>query len=158
MGTKVWAGLAGALGMLLGQGKAVAADVAAAGERPGVGRITGVGGVFFKSPDPKALAVWYRDVMGIRIETWGGATLPTDTPGHPPVVVWSPYPDTPESMAPSTRDFIVSFAVDDLDAFAARLSAKGVAVHREPADPNGRFAWILDPDGTKIELWQPTRR
>jgi catechol 2,3-dioxygenase-like lactoylglutathione lyase family enzyme len=123
--------------------------------KPSSGHITGIGGVFFKSKDPKALGAWYRDVLGIRIQPWGGATLAYDAPGHPPVVVWSPYPDTAESMAPSTRDFIVNFAVDDLDAFTARLAAKGVSVHKEPSDPNGTFAWILDPDGTKIELWQP---
>jgi predicted enzyme related to lactoylglutathione lyase len=120
-----------------------------------VGRITGVGGIFFKSKDPKALATWYRDVLGIKVENWGGAMLPTDAPGHPPVVVWSPFPATSDQMAPSTREFMVNFAVDDLDALAAKLEAKGVAVHRQPPDPNGSFAWILDPDGTKIELWQP---
>jgi predicted enzyme related to lactoylglutathione lyase len=144
-------------GALLCQGGASGRDAAANGNGPSTGRITGVGGVFFKSKDPKALAAWYRDVMGIKVEAWGGATLPTNAPGHPPVVVWSPYPDTAEWMAPSSRDFIVNFAVDDLDAFAARLEAKGVTVHKEPADPNGTFAWILDPDGTKIELWQPKR-
>ncbi|MDB5481447.1 MAG: glyoxalase [Caulobacteraceae bacterium] len=143
---------------MLCQRVASAADVAVPKDGPSAGHVTGVGGVFFKSKDPKALAAWYRDVMGIKIENWGGATLPTDAPGHPPVVVWSPYPDTAESMAPSSRDFSVNFAVDDLDTFSARLAAKGVDVHREPPDPNGTFAWILDPDGTKIELWQPTRR
>ena len=143
---------------LLWLGGARAADLAPARDGSGAGRITGVGGVFFKSKDPRALAAWYRDVMGIRIEAWGGATLPYDAPGHPPVAVWSPFPDTEESMAPSTREFMVNFAVDDLEAFAAKLTAKGVTVHRQPADPNGAFAWILDPDGTKIELWQPNRR
>jgi catechol 2,3-dioxygenase-like lactoylglutathione lyase family enzyme len=94
---------------------------------------------------------------GNRVEAWGGATLPTDAPGHPPVVVWSPFPADTRYMAPSTREFMVNFAVDDLDAFAARLAAKGVMVHQQPADTNGRFAWIVDPDGTKIELWQPKR-
>jgi predicted enzyme related to lactoylglutathione lyase len=121
------------------------------------GRITGIGGVFFKSKDPKALAAWYRDVMGIKVEDWGGATLPYDAPDHPPVVVWSPFPAATDYMAPSTREFMVNFAVDDLDAFAAKLAAKGVTVHRQSADENGTFAWILDPDGTKIELWQPKK-
>ncbi|MGC1335929.1 MAG: VOC family protein, partial [Candidatus Cybelea sp.] len=62
-------------------------------------------------------------------------------------------------LAPSRRDFMLDFAVDDLDAFLTRLEAKGVAIlKRDDSDPNGRFAWILDPDGTKIELWQPTKR
>ncbi len=80
------------------------------------GRITGVGGIFFKSKDPKALAAWYRDVLGVTLEPWGGATLRYDAPGHPPVVVWSPFPQSTKYMAPSTREFMIDFAVDDLDA------------------------------------------
>jgi predicted enzyme related to lactoylglutathione lyase len=61
-------------------------------------------------------------------------------------------------MAPSTREFMINFAVDDLDAMVARLTSKGVKIlHRDDSDPNGDFAWILDPDGTKIELWQPKK-
>lgn len=120
------------------------------------GRITGVGGVFFKSKDPKALAAWYRDVLGLPVESWGGAALRYDAPGHPPVLVWNAFPQTTDYMAPSTREFMVNFAVDDMDAFLARLKAKGVAIlKRDDKDPNGKFAWILDPEGTKIELWQP---
>lgn len=122
----------------------------------GAGRITGVGGIFFKSKDPKALAAWYRDVLGITLEPWGGAALRTDAPGHPPVVVWNAFPQNSEYFAPSTQPYMVNFAVDDLDAFLARLKKKGVAVlKRDDTDPSGKFAWILDPEGTKIELWQP---
>jgi predicted enzyme related to lactoylglutathione lyase len=72
------------------------------------------------------------------------------------MVVWSPFPETSDYMAPSTRDVMINFAVDDMDALIARLTSKGVAIlRRDDKDPNGRFAWILDPDGTKIELWQP---
>jgi catechol 2,3-dioxygenase-like lactoylglutathione lyase family enzyme len=121
-----------------------------------VGRITGVGGVFVRSKDPKALAAWYRDVLGVPVEPWGGATLRYDAPGHPPVLVWSAFPETTDYMAPSTRAFMINFAVDDLNAFLDRLKAKGVTViKRDDSDPNGSFAWIIDPDGTKIELWQP---
>jgi catechol 2,3-dioxygenase-like lactoylglutathione lyase family enzyme len=120
------------------------------------GHITGVGGVFFKSKNPKALAAWYRDVLGMNVEAWGGAALRYDAPGHPPAVAWSPFRESSNYMAPSTREFMINFAVDDLDAVLARLTSKGVAViKRDDSDPNGRFAWILDPDGTKIELWQP---
>ena len=121
-----------------------------------MGRITGVGGIFFKSHDPKALSAWYRDVLGMKIETWGGAMLRYDDPQHPPMVVWSPFKTDSDQMAPSTREFMINFAVDDLDAFIARIAAKGVKVlKRDDSDPSGSFAWILDPDGTKIELWQP---
>jgi len=121
-----------------------------------VGHVTGVGGLFVRSKDPKALAAWYRDVLGVKIEPWGGAMLRYDAPGHPPVVVWSPFPQATTYMAPSTREFMIDFAVDDLDAILARAKDKGVAViKRDDSDPNGSFAWIMDPDGTKIELWQP---
>jgi len=120
------------------------------------GRVTGVGGVFFKSEDPKALAEWYRDVLGIKIESWGGAMLAYDAPGHPHVLVWSPFPASTDHMAPSKREFMLNFAVDDLDAILAHLAAKGVTpLGRDDTDAHGKFAWILDPDGTKIELWQP---
>jgi len=121
-----------------------------------VGHITGLGGLFVRSKDPKALAAWYRDVLGLKVESWGGAVLRYDAPGHPPVLTWSPFPQTTSYMAPSTQPFMINFAVDDLDAFLARLKEKGVAIiKRDDSNPNGSFAWILDPDGTKIELWQP---
>ena len=133
-----------------------AISVAAAAVAEPAGHVTGVGGIFVKSKDPKALAAWYRDALGVEIKPWGGATLRYDAPGHPPVVVWSPFPQSTDYMAPSTRELMLNFAVDDMDAIVARLNAKGVTIlKRNDKDPSGRFAWILDPDGTKIELWQP---
>jgi predicted enzyme related to lactoylglutathione lyase len=121
-----------------------------------VGRITGVGGIFVTSKDPKALAAWYRDVLGIPLEQWGGASLRYDAPGHPPMLLWNAMPANSDEIAPSTRDFMLNFAVDDLGAFIARLQKHGVKIlKRDDTDPYGKFAWILDPDGTKIELWQP---
>ncbi len=123
------------------------------------GRITGIGGVFVISKNPKALAAWYRDVLGISLEKWGGAKFRYDATGHPPVASWIAFPEGESYFAPSRREFMLNFAVDDLDAFLTRLKAKGVAIlKRDDSDPNGKFAWILDPDGTKIELWQPTQR
>ena len=121
-----------------------------------VGRITGVGGIFVRSPDPKTLEAWYRDVLGVKLEPWGGVMLSNDAAGRPPYVVWTPFPESTAYMAPSTREFMLNFAVDDLDAFLEMLKAKGVTViKRDDSDPSGSFAWILDPDGTKIELFQP---
>jgi predicted enzyme related to lactoylglutathione lyase len=121
-----------------------------------MGRITGVGGIFLKSKDPKALMAWYRDVLGIELEAWGGATLPYDALRHPPAVVLNAIDQATDYMEPSKRDFMINFAVDDLAAFCDRLEAKGVSVlKRDDSDPSGKFAWIVDPDGTKIELWEP---
>ena len=133
------------------------ATAATASDPPG--RITGIGGIFVVSKDPKALAAWYRDVLGIPLERWGGATFRYDATGHPAVAVWTAFPEGGSNLAPSRREFMLNFAVDDLDAFIARLKAKGVTIlKRDDSDPSGKFAWILDPDGTKIELWQPTKR
>ena len=118
-------------------------------------RITAVGGVFFKSPDPKALAAWYQNTLGIAVESWGGAMIGTEG-GGPGYAVWSPHSKDSDHFEPSKREFMLNFAVDDLDAFLAGLEAKGVAVNgRQEMEGMGKFAWILDPDGTKIELWQP---
>jgi predicted enzyme related to lactoylglutathione lyase len=137
----------------------VAADQAApaaAAEAQARGHVTGVGGVFVRSSDPKALARWYQDVLGVPVQSWGGAVLHYDQPGHPPVLTFAPFSAKSGYFDPSKREFMLDFAVDDMDAMVARISARGVAIlKRDDSDPNGRFAWILDPEGTKIELWEP---
>jgi catechol 2,3-dioxygenase-like lactoylglutathione lyase family enzyme len=137
------------LGALIMAGR----DESVAGEP--AGRITGVGGVFFKAKDPKALAAWYRDVLGLPLESWGGAMLRYDAPRHPEVLIWNAFPASTGYFTPSTAGFMINYAVDDLDAFLARLQAKKVEILKREDDPNGRFAWILDPEGNKIELWEP---
>lgn len=123
-------------------------------EQPG--HVTGIGGVFVKSKDPGALAQWYRDVLGLDVANWGGAALPFDKPGRPPKVTWMAFPETTDHTKPSTREFMINFAVDDMDAIVARLTAKGITIlKRDDSNAFGRFAWIQDPDGTLIELWQP---
>ena len=123
---------------------------------PGAGHVTGIGGIFVKSKDPHALAAWYHDVLGVTLEPWGGVAFSNDAPAHPPKAAWIAVRNASILMAPSTREFMLDFAVDDLDAIVARLSAHGVSLlKRDDSDPSGRFAWVLDPDGTKIELWQP---
>ena len=123
---------------------------------PEPGHITGIGGVFFKAKDPKALAAWYRDVLGLPLQPWGGAALRYDAPGHPPAAAWSAFAASSSYFSPSTSDFMIDYAVDDLDALVARLKDKGVAIlKRSDDDQSGRFAWILDPEGNKVELWEP---
>jgi len=125
---------------------------------PPAGHITGLGGVFVTSKDPKALAKWYKDVLGINLESWGGAILRYDAPGHPPMALWNAMPENSDEIAPSHREFMINFAVDDLDAFVTRLKARGVPILSQQADQTGKFASIVDPDGTKIEFWQPPAR
>ena len=129
---------------------------AATAEAPG--HITGIGGIFFKAKDPKALAAWYRDALGMRMEAWGGAALRYDAPKHPPKLAWSAFPASTGYFAPSSSAFMINYAVDDLDALLARLRAQGVEILKRADDgANGRFAWILDPEGNKVELWEPKR-
>ena len=110
-----------------------------------------------RSGDPKALSARYRDVLGLDIKFWGGAKLSYAAPGHPPVAVWSPLPQNSGELTPSTRDFMLNLAVDDMDAFVALLTAKGVPILKRDQDAFGKYAWVLDPDGTKIEFRQPAQ-
>ncbi len=139
------------LGMFVMAGSAQAAPPDTAGH------ITGIGGIFFKAKDPKALAAWYRDVLGLPLEAWGGAMMRYDAPQHPPVLAWNAFPATTKYFAPSTGDFMIDYAVDDMDAFAAKLTAKGVEILKRDDNSTGRFAWVLDPEGNKVELWEPKR-
>jgi catechol 2,3-dioxygenase-like lactoylglutathione lyase family enzyme len=132
------------------------AEAVTAAESPG--RITGIGGIFVVSKNPKALTAWYRDVLGISLAPWGGATFRYDATGHPPVTLWDAFPRGASEFAHSRRDFMLNLAVDDLNAFLTRLKAKGVTIIKRESDSYGKFASILDPDGTKIELWQPMKR
>jgi len=132
------------------------AAAAPAAESPG--HVTGIGGVFIKARDPKALAAWYRDMLGLPLQPWGGAALRYDAPGHPPAAAWSAFAASSSYFAPSTGEFMINYAVDDLDALLARLHDKGVEpLKRMDDDQNGRFAWVLDPEGHKVELWQPKK-
>ena len=131
---------------------------AGAASTPPAGHVTGIGGIFFKAKDPKTLAAWYRDVLGMPLEAWGGAALRYDAPKHPPALAWNVFPASTKYFAPSTSGLMIDYAVDDMDALLKRLRSKGVTVlKRDDSDPSGRFAWILDPEGNKVELWEPKR-
>ena len=121
-------------------------------------RVLGIGGVFFKSKDPGALADWYRDVMGLEVEDWGGVVFRPEPMAAQPGAgtVFSPFAADTTYFDPSTKDFMINLAVDDLDGILASCAKHGVEAKVLPDQPMGRFAHILDPEGTKIELWQPT--
>jgi predicted enzyme related to lactoylglutathione lyase len=120
-------------------------------------RVLGVGGVFFKARDQGALLAWYRDVLGLEVEDWGGVVFTPDAmAAHPGSgTVFSPFEADTTYFAPSTKDFMINLAVDDLEGILARCAEHGVEVLVLSDEANGRFAHILDPEGTKIELWQP---
>ncbi|KAF0183769.1 MAG: VOC family protein [Hyphomonadaceae bacterium] len=120
-------------------------------------RVLGVGGIFFKARDPAALNAWYRDALGLDLKDWGGALiLPEGMAAHPgAATVFSAFKADTTYFEPSTKEFMINLAVDDLDGILARAAQHGVEAKVLPDEPNGRFAHIVDPEGTKIELWQP---
>ena len=126
---------------------------------PPMAKITGIGGVFFKSKsDHKALAAWYARHLGLALEPWGGAILkwPDDKVVDGGMTVWHVAGKDSEWFSPSTSSFMINYRVDDLDALLAQLRSGGVEIVKGPiSEENGHFAWILDPDGNKLELWQP---
>src|ERR1043165_1230882 len=121
-------------------------------------RVTGIGGVFFKSTsDHKRLAAWYRDNLGLALEEWGGAILkwPEDQGADRGQTVWHVAERDSEGCSPSTSSFMINYRDDDLTALLAQLAENGVEVLKGPdADENGPFAWVMAPDGNKVELWE----
>ena len=122
-------------------------------------RVTGIGGVFLKCRgDKDALAAWYQQHLGIPLESWGGAVLrwPDDTAEDKGVTVWSLAASDSKWFSPSESSVMINYRVDDLDALIAQLKAADVAIVNGPeSHENGKFAWIMDPDGNKVELWEP---
>lgn len=125
-------------------------------------KVTGIGGVFFKSRgDHKALAAWYQKHLGMPLEPWGGGILrwPDDRGEDKGVTVWHVAEKDTKWFAPSDASFMINYRVDDLTELLANLQAAGVEILKGPeSDENGKFAWIADPDGNKVELWEPKGR
>jgi predicted enzyme related to lactoylglutathione lyase len=122
-------------------------------------KVTGIGGVFFKSTgDNAALAAWYQKHLGIALEAWGGAILkwPDDKAEDKGLTVWTVAEKDTKWFSPSTSSFMINYRVDNLVELLDQLRAAGVEVHQGPeSHENGKFAWIIDPDGNKVELWEP---
>ena len=125
-------------------------------------RVVGIGGIFFKSKDPKALGAWYERHLGVTLEKYGGSKFPwrrADDPEHKELTVWSPFAEDTKYFEPSQSPFMINYIVDDLDAVLDALKAEGVTVDDKRDDsPFGRFGWAMDPDGNRIELWEPPKK
>jgi catechol 2,3-dioxygenase-like lactoylglutathione lyase family enzyme len=119
-------------------------------------KVLGIGGLFFRSKNPKVLSHWYRDHLGINLTPSNFDMLPWHTEAG--ITVFAPFPQDSDYFGADsqTKMWMVNFRVRDLDKMAAQLQSKGITVKIDPmAYPNGRFARLYDPEGNPIELWQP---
>ena len=122
-------------------------------------RVTGIGGIFIKARDPEALRAWYQRHLGVPVGEWGGAVFSWHTPEGPTVdgmTVWSIMQMSSNYFAPSSAPFMVNYRVRDLRALVALLRAEGCEVdERIEESEQGVFGWVMDPEGNRVELWQP---
>lgn len=122
-------------------------------------RVTGIGGIFFQARDPAALQSWYRRHLGIDVQEWGGTAFRwTDDEGRPTAgtTVWSIGDASGAPFAPGKAPFMVNYRVADLHALLEALRAEGCQVlDKVDESEYGRFGWVMDPEGNKVELWQP---
>jgi len=122
-------------------------------------RVTGIGGIFIKSANVQEMRDWYQKHLGIDIEAWGGTAFrwagPHNPDGHG-TTVWNIFEATSGYFAPSTATFMVNYRVDKLQPLLAALRAEGCQVDDKVDESEyGKFGWVVDPDGNKIELWEP---
>ena len=127
-----------------------------AGEN-GMERVNGIGGVFFKARDPKKLATWYRDHLGIQSK--GGYAdfvwREKDKPDRVGRTVWALFPTNTSYFGSSAAPMMINYRVANLEQLLAQLRSKGVAIEKVQEQDYGRFAWITDPEGNRVELWEP---
>jgi len=122
-------------------------------------RVTGLGGIFFKARDAEKLRDWYAKHLGLPVEPWGGFQFhwrqdeAPDRRGH---TVWSVFKGDSSYFAPSEKPFMINYRVENLDAVLEALRSEGVAVDPKVDESEyGRFGWVMDPEGNRIELWEP---
>lgn len=122
-------------------------------------KVLGIGGIFFKSTDPKGLSEWYGKHLGFPVQRWGGAMFFHRSDADPEeknYTLWTPFKADTGHFAPSDKPFMLNLRVDDVDALVAELRAQGVTVLDRAEDGEyGRFRYAVDPEGTLLELWQP---
>ena len=116
-------------------------------------RVTGLGGLFYKVADPAATQAWYQETLGVGGD-WGASFRWADESDEDPYSLLSPFKADSDYMNPSTAGFMINLRVDDLDSIIADLEAKGIEILGRQDEDYGNFAWILDCDGVKVELWQ----
>ncbi len=122
----------------------------------------GIGGVFFRSLDPARLAAWYKEALGIETEAWGSTHGTSFSPDAMPAnafTVWSTFASDTEYFGLLSQSFMINLVVDDLDAALANVQKAGGEVIPEKEEHDfGRFGWFVDPDGNRVELWEPPEK
>ena len=119
-------------------------------------RVQGIGGVFFRARDPEALGRWYEQHLGIEISDWGGKVFRAESGDD---TVWAPFKADTTYFGSNDQQLMVNYRVRDLDAMLEQLRTAGVdVVDERHEDENGRVGWAVDPEGNRIELWQPSAR
>jgi predicted enzyme related to lactoylglutathione lyase len=122
-------------------------------------KVTGLGGVFIRARDPNALGDWYRSHLGVPFENGFAAFMWRDDADLDAQSIWAPFEQDSEYFGSATQQTMINLRVDDLDALLSQLAAAGVDIVPERSDDeNGRIGWITDPEGNRIELWEPKRR
>lgn len=115
-------------------------------------KVLGLGGFFFKAEDPKVVRDWYARVLGFEVHDWGGVIFEQPKASQ---ATWSPFAADTQYFAPSVAPFMINFVVEDIDGVLAKAAAEGVEPIGRQDEDMGRFAWLIDPAGVKIELWEP---
>ena len=121
-------------------------------------RVTGIGGVFLKAQDPKALAAWYAQHLGVTLSEYGGVTFEwsDEVPAGTGATAWSTFPENTKYFGTGPQRTMINYRVDDIDALVAALTAAGVEVDPKRDDSDyGRFAWAVDPEGNRFAHWKP---
>ena len=125
-------------------------------------RVIGIGGVFIKAKDPEALRAWYQKHLGLEPDAYGGVVFqcPESEPERQTAqTVWSLFPSDTKYFDPSSAPFMINYRVENLAALCEVLRSEGVAVEEKTEDYEyGRFAWIMDPEGNRIELWETKKK
>lgn len=119
-------------------------------------RVTGIGGIFFKTKDPDKTKEWYKTHLGLNTDDYGCTFWWKDENGNKCSTQWSPFKENTEYFAPSKKEFMINYRVENLEELLRILKEEGVTIVGEMQTYDyGKFGWILDPDGNKIELWEP---
>jgi predicted enzyme related to lactoylglutathione lyase len=121
-------------------------------------KVTGIGGIFFKCQDREAMRQWYDKHLGIPTESWGGQFewRDMDNPNQVCVTAWSPFDRKSDHFSPSDKEYMFNYRVENLEELMSDLKKEGVQIIGEiQTFEYGKFGWIMDPEGRKIELWEP---